>query len=109
MTEVKNSRNKGLRKDPYGRSISLDRYISLDRSIRLTQTFNKKKIILFDLLELKYYTIYFLLYKLKAKLHFFEIASNFDRPFRSTRVQFRVPTSAYLPFPQIQHTTLVEA
>src|ERR1700743_3440647 len=38
------------------------------------------------LLDLKYYTIYFLLQhkKLKVKIYFFEIASNIDRPLRST-------------------------
>ena len=63
--------------------------------------------VLFELLDLKYYTIYFLLQhkKLKVKIYFFEIASNIDRPLRSTTVQFLEPTSAYLPFPQIQHTT----
>ena len=63
--------------------------------------------VLFQLLDQKYYTIYFLLQhkKLKVKLYFFEIASNFDSPLRSTTVQFLEPTPAYLPLPQIQHTT----
>src|ERR1700743_549500 len=43
-------------------------------------------------------THYFLLHKLRAKLHFFEIASNFDRPLRSTRVQFREPTCQHLSY-----------
>src|ERR1700761_7496412 len=63
--------------------------------------------VLFELLDLKYYTIFFLLQhkKLKVKIYFFEIASNIDRPLRSTTAQFLEPAYAYLPFPQIQHTT----
>ena len=59
--------------------------------------------VLFEILGLKYYTIYFLLQHKKLK-YFFEIASNIDRPLRNTTVRFLEPTSAYLPFPQIQHT-----
>src|ERR1700744_2839735 len=55
--------------------------------------------VLFELLHLKYYTIYFLLQhkKLHVKLYFFEIETIIDRPLRSRTVQFLEPTSTY-PF-----------